>query len=249
MAVGASAAAKARRTSEAIEITLLEAAPYISFANCGLPYYVGGEIQDRQRLFVTSADQFSRRFNVDANVNSRAVEIRARERTVEVSDEKGCSESIEYDRLVVATGIEPVSPRIPELSAGNIFNVRTVPDVDAVTGHLERLVDSHRQVRPVVVGGGRIGLEMAEQPVRLGYEVTLLELAEQVMLAMDPEMALPVEDALTSAAVCVSTGDGPIGIEHSPNGASTAVTTSRLKMPFDIAIIAIGVRPAGKLAD
>lgn len=248
VAAGASAAAKARRTSEEIEITLLEAGPYISFANCGLPYYVGGEIKDRQKLFVTSAELFSRRFNVNVCIDSRAVEVRPKERTVQVLGPEGRNESLEYDRLVLATGTEPFMPPIPGLRARNILNVRTVPDVDAITALLEGRRSTRSRLRAVVVGGGYIGLEMAEQLVRLGLDVSLVEMADQVMLAMDPEMALPVEDALERAGVHLFTGDSLEGVVPGTNGSSTATTRSGRKLPFDLAIVAIGVRPSVNLA-
>jgi NADPH-dependent 2,4-dienoyl-CoA reductase/sulfur reductase-like enzyme/rhodanese-related sulfurtransferase len=258
VAAGASAAAKARRTSEEVEITLVERGPYISFANCGLPYYVGGEIADRRKLFVTTAEQFSRRFRVDVRTNTRATAVDRDRRTVRVSGAEGADEDLPYDRLILATGTDPICPPIPGLDAENVFTCRTVPDVDAITRRLEVLTPPEREgvaeelqreapLEAVVIGAGYIGLESAEQFRRRGFRVTVIELADQVMLALDAEMAVPLQRALTAAGCEVLLGDGLAKIVETDAG-TAAVTRSGRRVPFDVAVVALGVRPASTLA-
>ena len=139
VAAGASAAAKARRMSEEIEIVLIEAGPYISFANCGLPYYVGGEIGQREKLFVTDADGFGRRFRVDVRTGCRAIEVDPERRLVKLEPRSANPRELAYDRLILATGTVPVRPPIPGLDSRSVFTVRTVPDVDAIRARVKSL--------------------------------------------------------------------------------------------------------------
>ena len=139
VAAGASAAAKARRMSEKIDIILLESGPYISFANCGLPYYVGGEIESRNKLFVTNARDFSARFNIDVRTGTTATKLDRERQIVSTWDAQGREQELSYDRLVLATGTEALRPPIPGLDTDAIFTVRTVPDVDGIVAHLSSL--------------------------------------------------------------------------------------------------------------
>ena len=242
VAAGASAAAKARRMSEDVEIVMLDAGPYVSFANCGLPYHVGGEIAERDDLLIVSAEQFRKRFNVDVRVNSRVTAIDRDKQTVTVNHE-GESSELSYDRLLLATGTTGIRPPIAGLDADNIFTVRTVPDVDAITA----FIDESKPQRALVIGGGYIGLETAEQLLRRGLAVTIIEMADQLMLALDPEMAWPLEDAFARAGGEVIVADGVAEIAN-VDGQSVAMTRSGRRAPFDIGILAVGVRPNVELA-
>lgn len=251
VAAGASAAAKARRMSEDIEIVLIEAGPYISFANCGLPYYVGGEIGQRERLFVTDAASFGRRFNVDVRTGAKVVEVDRDRCQVRLETVIGTSEQLIYDRLILATGTVPLMPPIPGLDSKDIFMVRTVPDVDQIRDRVEGLdrgQDGPGQPgRALVIGGGYIGLESAEQLLHLGFQVTLVERAPQVMLSMDPEMAYPLQAELESAGVRTIVGDGVAEIVETEAGPAARTEQGR-ELPFDLGIMALGVRPNVELA-
>ena len=248
VAAGASAAAKARRSNEAIEIVLFEAGPYPSYANCGLPYYVGGEIADREELFVVDPGLFGSRLAVDLRLNTRVTDIDPAARQVTFIDSEGQEGTLAYDRLILATGTEPLVPPVPGIDGDNIFTCRTVPDVDAITARLAGI--GHRgedRPRVLVIGGGFIGLECAEQLLDRDCRVTLVEMAPQVMGPLDPEMAWPLEEALTAAGATVITGDAVATIEHG-DGASVATLGSGRAVPFDFAVLGTGVRPNVALA-
>jgi NADPH-dependent 2,4-dienoyl-CoA reductase/sulfur reductase-like enzyme/rhodanese-related sulfurtransferase len=251
VAAGASAAAKARRTSEELDIVIFEAGPYISFANCGLPYYVGQEINRRERLFVTDRVGFSRRFGIDVRVRTRVLSVNPADQSVRVVDDEGSEETVAYDRLVLATGTVAIQPPIPGLDRPNIFTVRTVPDVDSIVSHLDELAarPCHPEdgCRALVMGGGYIGLETAEQLARLGLKVTVVEKAPQVMSGLDPEVALQVRHALESEGVEVILGDGISEVVEG-DGTTVARTESGRELPFDIGLQALGVRPNVQLA-
>ncbi len=258
VAAGASAAAKARRTSEDIEIVMVEAGPYISFANCGLPYYVGGEIADRDDLFVVGAKGFAGRFNVDVRTRTRATSIDRQGRTVTLAGPDGETSELAYDRLVLATGTLAVQPPIEGLRRPDVFMVRTVPDVDAIVERMHQLRDKAGRTgagdatqepptEALVIGGGYIGLETAEQLLRRGVKVTVVEIAGQVMGPMDPEMAYPVQEALVSAGAKVLVREGVKRIDDR-GGRAVAVTTKGSEIPFDIGILGAGVKPNVELA-
>jgi NADPH-dependent 2,4-dienoyl-CoA reductase/sulfur reductase-like enzyme/rhodanese-related sulfurtransferase len=252
VAAGASAAAKARRTDEDVEIVLLEAGPYISFANCGLPYYVGGEIAQRESLFVVNPQMFAKRFNVDVRTDTRATSIDRDACTVTLAVPGGDSETLSYDRLILATGTTAIRPPIDGLNRDNIFQVRTVPDVDAITEFLSEHkaageLDRTPPLRALVIGAGYIGLETAEQFRHRGLSVTVVELADQVMLAVDPEMALPLQEELQRNDVEVLLGEAVMKIAEK-DGATVAVTRSGREIPFDVGILSTGVRPNVELA-
>ena len=250
VAAGASAAARARRMNEEAEITLIEAGPYISFANCGLPYYVGGEIPNRERLFVARAPRFARRFNVEVRVNTAVTAIDRDLRTVTFATSGGAVEEMGYERLVLATGTVGVVPPIAGLDRDNMFTVRTVPDVDAITAHLGKIGPAgpgDSPPRALVIGGGYIGLETAEQLLRKGLNVTVVEMADRLMLSLDPEMAEPLRAALIEAGCQVILGDGVAEIVER-DGRLFAATRSGREVPFDLGILAMGVRPNVELA-
>jgi NADPH-dependent 2,4-dienoyl-CoA reductase/sulfur reductase-like enzyme/rhodanese-related sulfurtransferase len=252
VAAGASAAAKARRTSEDVEIVLVEAGEYISFANCGLPYYVGGDIPQRESLFVVNARTFAERFAIDLRTRTRATSVDPGARRVTLAGANGDSEEIDYHRLILATGTVAVNPPIEGLHRDNIFAVRTVPDVDAISDFLAADIigesDAGPSERALVIGGGYIGLETAEQLLQRGIMVTLVEMADQVMLAMDPEMSLPVQAALEEAGCRILLRDPVARIDEMSKGECVAETVSGERIPFDIGIVAVGVRPNVELA-
>lgn len=251
VAAGASAAAKARRTSESIEIVLLEAGPYISFANCGLPYYVGREILEREHLFVTDLAQFRRRFHLDVRVSNRAISIDREAREVAVTDSSGETTRLSYDRLILATGTEAIRPPIEGLDRNNIFTVRTIPDVDSIMSHLDQVRSGRgadQPLRALVIGGGYIGLETAEQFLGQGAEVSLVERLPQLMPVLDPEIAYPIQQALEEEGGHVYLEDGVRRIGKDAEGTTFAETESGKKIPFDIGILSVGVRPNVQLA-
>lgn len=247
VAAGASAAAKARRVNEEAEILVVEAGPYISFANCGLPYYIGGEITKRENLLVFGPDLFYGRFGVDVRTGTEAVSISRQARTVTLRGPDGSMSTEHYDRLVLATGAEGIAPPIENLDGPEVFYCRTIPDVDGVMGRLEQLGGPEGK-RAMIVGGGYIGLECAEQLLQRGMKVTVVELLEQVMSPLDPEMAWKVQEAFENAGGEVVLGDGVAKIERN-GGAAKAVCQSGREVEFDLAIVGVGVRPNVTLAE
>ncbi len=259
VAAGASAATKARRTHEQAEIVLIEAGPYVSFANCGLPYYVGGEIPRREDLFVVGPRMLATRFNLDVRVNTRVTAIGAAERQVQLRNGSGATETLGYDRLILATGTVPIVPPIEGLKGPNVFTCRSVPDADAIVKRIAELTPDEVEavgpqaardlrLRALVIGAGYIGLECAEQLLGRGFEVTLVELLDQLMSPLDPEMAEPLQSALAAAGVEVILGDGVARIERRDGQPATAVLQSGRRAPFDLAILGTGVRPNVALA-
>lgn len=249
VAAGASAAAKARRTSEDIEVVLLEAGPYISFANCGLPYWLGGEIAQRDALLVMTDAAFARRFAVDVRVNTAATAIDRRQRRLTVRGGGGREEQIVYDRLILATGGSAVRPPIRRLDRDDVFFLRTIPDVEAARQCIDRkgAAAAGRALRALVVGGGYIGLEAAEQLSRRGLKVTVVEMADQLMLALDREMAYPLQEALGKLGCEVLLGQAVAEIVQRGDGA-VALTAGGREVPFDVAVVAVGVKPNVELA-
>ncbi len=249
VAGGASTAARARRLSEDASIVVLERGPYVSFANCGLPYHVGGEIAERDALLLQTPESLRARFNLDVRVRHEARALNRADRTVRVRDLVSGREYDEpYDALILATGAVPVRPPIPGLQRNGHFHVRTIPDTDAIHAWLQT-----RPVRrAVVVGGGYIGLEMAEQLHRRGLEVTLVEALPQVMAPLDPEMAAWLHAELRAHGVALHLGDPVAAFEPPATGetaaASTVVLRSGTRLPADLVILGMGVKPEVSLA-
>ncbi|MBK8175102.1 MAG: FAD-dependent oxidoreductase [Rhodospirillales bacterium] len=258
VAAGASAAAKARRTNESVEIVMFDRGPYMSYANCGLPYRVGGEIASRDALFVSNPERFTGYFNVDVRLNTAIEAIRASERTVAYIDPETGPATLTYDRLILATGTVPIVPPIKGLDGPNMFYCRTVPDVDAIMLRLSQLLPREGKdgaflnvkdagLQALVIGGGYIGLECAEQLMRRGFRVTVVEAQDQLMGPLDKEMAYPIELELREAGVGVILNDGVAFINAAGNR-SKATLKSGHEVTFDIAIIGTGVRPNVELA-
>jgi NADPH-dependent 2,4-dienoyl-CoA reductase/sulfur reductase-like enzyme/rhodanese-related sulfurtransferase len=249
VAGGASAAARVRRLSEEAEITVFERGPYVSFANCGLPYHVGGEIPDRDELLLLTPEDFRVRFNIDVRVRHTVLSVDTAARAIRVRDETAGREFDEaYDALVLAPGAAPIRPPLPGIDREGHFFVRNVPDVDQINAWLET-----RPVRrAVIAGGGYIGLEMAEQLHRRGLEVTLVEALPQVMAPLDEDMAGWLEWELRGHGVKLHLGD-PVAAFEAPASdeaaqASTVVLLSGRRVPADLVILALGVRPEADLA-
>lgn len=245
VAGGASAAARARRVDEDAEILMLERGRYISFANCGLPYYVGGEIGDRSALLLQTPESFKARFNVDAAVEQEAVAIDRANRTVRVRDLRTGEERDEpYTALILAPGALPIKPPLPGIDLPNVYTVRSVPDSDAI----RTFVEKHQARRAVVVGAGFIGLEMVENLVRRGLEVVLVEKADQVLPPLDPEMAAFVNLALEQMGVEVVLGDGIAAFTEQDGRAAAVRLESGRQVAGDLFVLGLGVRPDTKLA-
>lgn len=243
VAGGATAAARIRRISETDEIILFEKGEYISYANCGLPYYIGGTIADRDRLFVQTPQAFGRRFNVDVRVNSEVVYLDPVAKTVKVQVPDGSTYSESYDRLLLSPGSVPFRPALPGIDLPGIFTLRNVSDTDAIKSYISQ----HDVKRAVVIGGGFIGLEMAENLSDAGAKVTVMEMADQVMAPIDYSMASIVHSHLACKGVCLRLSTAVTAFEK--NGDSIGIILgSGEKVMADIVILSIGVRPANSLA-
>ncbi len=264
VAAGASAAAKARRMNEEIEIVMFEGGPYMSFANCGLPYYVGGEIANRSSLFVANPEVFKKRFKIDIRLNTTVTAISKDEREVSFIDAKDKEGKLAYDRLVLATGTVPIVPPIPGLNGPNIFLCRTVPDVDAImerlNGLLPREMEGMRRmddgplhdmdatgIHALIIGAGYIGLECAEQLMHRGIDPCVVEAMPQIMGPLDREMTQPILKAMKDNSATVIVSDAVERIEQEDER-SVAILKSGRRVVFDLAIIGTGVRPNVELA-
>ena len=246
VAGGAAAAAKARRTNEHAEITMFERGPHVSFANCGLPYYVGGDIADRESLLLQTPESFWRRFRVRVHVRHEVLGIDRVAKHVQVRNlETGEVFQQPYDALVLSPGAGAIVPQLPGLPAQNVFVVKTVPDSDAVRTWL----DERKPTHAVVVGAGFIGLETAEALHLRGLHVTVVELQRQVLPALDVDMAEHVARRLRERGVDLVLGDGVAALEADATQVVTGVRlASGQVLPAGIVILSIGVRPELKLA-
>jgi NADPH-dependent 2,4-dienoyl-CoA reductase/sulfur reductase-like enzyme/peroxiredoxin family protein/rhodanese-related sulfurtransferase/TusA-related sulfurtransferase len=241
VAGGASCAARLRRLDEAAEIVMLERGPYISFANCGLPYHIGGVIEQREKLLLQMPGSFNARFRVDVRVNSEVTAIDRGNKTVTISSD-GKTTTEGYDTLVLSTGSSPIVPKLPGADDPRVMQLWTIPDMDKI---IKTIADTKAQ-RAVVVGGGFIGLEMAENLVHAGLSVTLVEMLDQVMPPVDYEMAQMLHKHLSDNGVGLALGEGVERFEDT--GSGLAVVTSKRRIETDLVILAIGVRPNSQLA-
>ncbi|MBI2964149.1 MAG: FAD-dependent oxidoreductase [Deltaproteobacteria bacterium] len=244
VAGGASCAARLRRLKESAEIVLLDRGPYVSFANCGLPYFVGDVIAEEGRLLVASSALFRNRFNIVVHTHHEVLAIDRAKQTIRLRDlQAGAERDERYDTLVLAPGAAPIRPSVPGVDLPGIFAVRTIPDSRRIRGWL----DERKPERALVVGGGFIGLEMAENLARRGLAVTVLEKLPQVMPSLDAEMAVAVADHLRASGVTLVLGDGLKGFERSGHEI-VARTESGARHSTGLVILAIGVRPETGLA-
>ena len=262
VAGGASCAARLRRLDEQAEILLVERGPYVSYANCGLPYHVGGVIERESSLLVANEQVFRSQFNIDCRTGCDVVGISAADKTVELRDAGTGEVTTEvYDTLVLSPGASSIRPPLPGIDLPGIFEVRTVPDAREIREWIDRgtsflfgmeRYSGFQTVRPkkraVVVGGGFIGLEMAENLVHRDFEVTVVEMADQLLAPLDKEYGRLVEDFLRLHGVRVLVGDGVASFAQADHGALVVSTQSGASYPADIVILALGVRPDTTLA-
>jgi NADPH-dependent 2,4-dienoyl-CoA reductase/sulfur reductase-like enzyme/rhodanese-related sulfurtransferase len=262
VAGGASCAARLRRLDEKVEILMVERGPYVSYANCGLPYHVGGVIENEASLLVSNEQTFRVIFGIDCRTRCEAVGISPKQKTVDLKNHATGEVTTEkYDKLVLSPGAAPIRPPLRGIDLPGIFSVRTVPDARQIREWIDR--DSSEWTgegattgfepldkvrRAVVVGGGYIGLEMAENLVHRGLDVTLVEMLDQVMAPLDPECARLVERHLEQHGVHLALSDAVAGFTQTANGRIEVSTKSGKAYPADIVILAIGVRPETALA-
>jgi NADPH-dependent 2,4-dienoyl-CoA reductase/sulfur reductase-like enzyme/rhodanese-related sulfurtransferase len=240
VAGGATAAARARRLDETADITVLERGPYVSYANCGLPYFISGDIERRSRLLLQTPEGFDARYGVKVRVDTEALELDRAGKRVRVRGPEGES-WLEYDRLVLAQGGNPIMPPLPGHDAPHAFKLWTVPDMDRLDGFI-------REARPrsaVVVGGGFIGLEMAEAFQKRGLATTVVELLPTVMALMDREFGVAVRRELEASGVAVVTG---VGLKAVHPGDRTVELSDGRRLPAELVLFSVGVRPELALA-
>lgn len=245
VAGGATVAARLRRMDEQAEIILLERGAYVSYANCGLPYYIGGEISERDHLFVQTVKGFQDRFAIDIRVRQEAVEILREQKAVRIKNlETGAEYTESYDKLVLSPGAAPIRPNLEGINLPNIFTLRNVPDTDAIKNY----ITANRPRRAVVVGGGFIGLEMAENLHRQGLEVHVVEMGRQVMAPIDYSMASIVHHHMVEQGIHLHLERGVTRFASSASGALEVVLSDEQKIETDMVILSIGVRPETTLA-
>lgn len=243
VAGGASAAARLRRLDENSEIIMFERGDYISFANCGLPYYIGGEITDKEALTLQTPESFNARFNVDVRIGSEVIAIDPTGKTVTVRSRKG--EYTEgYDKLILSPGAEPIKPALGGngTHSNKVFTLRNIPD----TYKIKDYVDQEKPKSAVVVGGGYIGIEMAENLFNLGIKVTVVEMVDQVIAPLDYDMACEVHNHMKQLGVRLLLGEGVSAIDEVAG--ELEITTTNEKIKTDMLIMAIGVKPETMIA-
>ena len=247
VAGGASAAARLKRLNEDAEIVLFEKGEYISYANCGLPYYIGNTIEDRKKLFVQTPVSFGNRYDVDVRNLNEVTAINRDKKTVSVKNLRNGKEYEEkYDILLLSPGAEPIVPPVPGIDLPNIFTLRNVTDCDRIK--VEAVDKMTENASAVIIGVGFIGLEMAENLRRIGYDVTIVEKAEHVLMPLDWPMAAIVQQHLQDKGVKVITGNGLAAFKGSDDKLAV-VLEDGTELCCNLAILSIGVRPNTKLAE
>ena len=244
VAAGTSAAAKARRTDKDAEIVIFEKGTDISYAGCGLPYYISGVVEDRDQLLAFTASSFEEKYKVEVKTKHEVKEIEPDKKMIRYQDlEKGEEGSYEYDKLIIATGASAVTPPFEGLDLENIFTLRSVESADQI----KETVDNGDPKNAVIIGAGLIGLEMAESFSELGMEVTVVELQDQVLPQFSKEMADIVAEHLKEKGVNLILGDG---IDHFEGSGSVekVITGSGKEIKADLALLSIGVKANSKLA-
>lgn len=240
VAAGATAAAKARRLSPDAQITLLEAGPDISFANCGLPYYIGGDIKSRSKLILQSPESFNEQYNVEVHTHTMVTTINRSTKEVTARDVRsGEITKFDYTKLILAQGGRPITPELPGASQEHVFTLWTLEDMDSIA----RFIEEEEPQHAVVVGGGFIGLEMVEALTKRGIMVSVVEMMPHVMALMEPETAGFIETEMLSYGVKVYTGRGVTEI-----GQSTVKLDNGQMLKADMVLLSIGVRPTLQLA-
>jgi len=239
VAGGASAAAKARRVDELAEIHVFERGPYISFANCGLPYFIAGEIADRAELLIMTPERFWARSRVHAHVNHEVIAINRAAKTIRVKDPDGAERDERYDKLILSQGARPIVPPLPGVDLPHVFTLRDIPDMDRIVAFL----DERRPKRAVVIGGGFIGLEMAEAFHRRGLHVTVVELTPHILPLLDGDMAAHVQNQVRDEKFEFRTGAA--AVRFTDNSVELA---DGAKLPADLILLSVGVKAEVELA-
>lgn len=239
VAGGASAAARLRRLDEAAEIIILERGEYVSFANCGLPYYIGGAITDRNNLTLQTPESFKSRFNIDVRVKNEAIKIDADAKTVTVKNLKSGESYIEnYDNLILSPGAEPIQPNIEGIDSNIVFTLRNIPD----TLKIKKYIESTTPKSAVVIGGGYIGVEMAENLKEAGLDVSIVELADHLIAPLDFDMAADVHRYIKSCGIKLYLNNGVKAID------GHTVILQNGEISADMIILSVGVHPETALA-
>ena len=240
VAGGMSAATRLRRLNEKAEIVVFDKGPYVSFANCGLPYHVSGIIEDRESLLVQTPEALYNRFRIDVRPHSEVVAINVEKRTITVEGTDGTYEE-SYDKLILSLGAEPIIPPIKGYDeAENVFTLRNIPDLDAIMANL----NTTQPKEAIVVGGGFIGLEMVENLVKRGLNVTLVEKAPQILTPLDEEMAIFVENELLKNNVKIIKGESAVEFQ---NAGKKVILENGEVLTSDLTILSIGVKPATEI--
>lgn len=243
VAGGASAAARLRRLDEKSEIIIFERGDYISFANCGLPYFIGGEIKDRRLLTLQTPQSFKIRFNIDVRIRNEVREVDPINKTITVyniEDDKTYNES--FDKLILSPGAEPISPAINGIESNKVFTLRNIPD----TMEIKKYIDDEDPKSCIVVGGGYIGVEMAENLSIAGLDVTIIELSDHLIAPLDFDMAADVHSYLRENGVKTILNNGVKSIID--NGDNLTVNLNKGNISADMLIMSVGVRPETRLA-
>ncbi|MCD6518464.1 MAG: FAD-dependent oxidoreductase [Anaerolineae bacterium] len=245
VAGGATAAARLRRRDEFANIILLERGKYVSFANCGLPYHISGVIAEREALLVSTPEKLHDEFNIDVRTEHEAVRIDREDKGVEVREVRtGRTYRLPYDKLILSPGARPFVPPVPGVDLEGVHTLRTIPDMDAI----KEKVDSGQVREAVVVGGGFIGLEMAENLIHRGLRVTLVEMLKQVMSPLDFEMSAILHRHLREKGLRLGLGDALKEIQRAENGRLKVILSSGRSVEADLVVLALGVRPESDLA-
>lgn len=243
VAGGASAAARARRLSEDAQIVLIERGPDVSFANCGLPYHIGGEIAQREKLLIMTPERMRARFNLEVRTRSSVESIDRASKTIRIRDlPTGAEYEESYDKLILAPGAAPIRPPLPGIDLPGIFTLRTLQDMDRIMATMQNGVRD-----AVVIGAGFIGLELVESLVRRGIHATVVELQNQILPPFDREMTTPIAEHLASKGVALLLNDSAESFTKTNEGVSVRLKSGKLQ-PAQLVIIGIGVRPESTLA-
>lgn len=264
VAGGATAAARLRRLDEQAEIIIIERTHYVSYANCGLPYYIGGTITDRNKLTLQTPESFRARFNIDVRVDQEATSINRTEKQIEIHNQATDEIYTEtYDKLILSPGAHPVKPNMSGINSSRIFTLRTVEDTFAIAEYLEKVqaeranqaLAQSKPLRATVIGGGFIGLEMAENLVERGVDVAVLQRPNHLMHSLDPDIASLLHNRMREAGITLKLGADVTGFSETANEITTSfknkgdeTETTHQAITSDIVILAIGVVPENKLA-
>lgn len=243
VAGGASAAARARRIAEDAEIIMIERGPDVSFANCGLPYYVSDTIADRNKLLVTTPERLNARFRLDVRTRSNVEAINRATKLIRIREyNTGRVYEETYDKLILSPGASPIKPNIPGVDLPGVYSLRNLTDVDKIKSRVDQQIQ-----HAVLLGGGFINLELAENLVHRGVSTTIVERNDQVMTMFDREMTTPIRELLTAKRVQLVLSDEATAIEEQPHGVNVVLKSGK-KLPAQMVILGIGVRPESQLA-